>query len=106
MLLAAPEIGGGIVRRGGLSFGERQLMAGERLTGDEIRSMPRANQVAWMDSRAIEVWPVADPSEPLERFMVHVGQGKFFVVEGRKLTDDPMSKAEAEALAKVSYNKL
>jgi hypothetical protein len=96
------DIGGAFVRRG-FNRGGNHLKAGTKLTADEVRSIPMVNRRALAVSGALDVYPVtpqtvAVPAD-LARFVIHRGAGMYDVIEGRKLTDEPIARAEAEAMA-------
>ena len=93
------EAGGAYVRRA-FDFGERHLKAGDKLTRKELESIPEANLVALVNTKVLQLWP-AGPSDVFlaERFVVSSG-GKFIVIEGRKITKNPVSKRRAQELAK------
>lgn len=96
------QAGGAYVRRA-FTFGERELTSNDTLTAQEVRSIPRANLNALINTGKIELWP-ASPAEMFvaERFAVNLGFGRWIVIEGRKLTEAPITKVEAEALAAAS----
>lgn len=93
------QAGGAYVRRA-FTFGERELVNGDKLTAEEVRSIPIGNLNALINTGKLELWPAA-PAEMFvgERFAVHLGFGKWIVVEGHSLTPEPVTKQEAEALA-------
>src|SRR5260221_3410541 len=94
------DIGGGRVRRG-FRNGETYLPPGTLLTAEQIMAFPYANRSALID-RFIEVWPAQATMQkhpgPTRVMMVHMGGGKFNVIEGWVLTESPLEKAEAEDL--------
>lgn len=100
------DIGGGRVRRG-FRAGEKYLPPGTMLTAEQIMAFPYANRSALID-RFIEVWPEeaskkAPPPKhegPTRVMMVHMGGGKFNVIEGWVLNEHPIEKHEAEDLVK------
>jgi len=94
------EIGGAVVRRV-FSSGGKQLTPGTRLTGDEVRKIPKANRNALVGKHFMELFPAGDVSAPTggERFVVSMGFGKFVVIEGRKMTAEPLDREQAYALA-------
>lgn len=95
------QAGGAYVRRRFI-FGERDMIAGDQLTAEEVVSIPRANLMALINTGKIELWPGApDGAQTFvaERFACNRGFGKWDVIEGRKLNDAPLTKDEAEALA-------
>lgn len=98
-MIRSESIGGGIVRRQ-IMAGDRVINAGTALSGDEIRAF--RNHREMIRTGRIETWP-ADPRAggPAggQRFVVSIGFGKFDVIEGRKLNDAPLTKAEAAKLA-------
>lgn len=93
------QAGGAYVRRA-FTFGDRELTTRDRLTADEVRSIPLANLNALINTGKIELWPAA-PEQMFvaERFAVNRGFGKWDVIEGRKLNETSLTKIEAEALA-------
>jgi hypothetical protein len=93
------DIGGARVRRT-FTSGARQLKAGEQLTRDEVLKMNLPNRRALSDSGYLELYPRAPTAEPGERFVVGVGKDKCNVIEGRVLNDDPLTKDQAERLAR------
>ena len=111
MLLRASEIredniGGAFVKctfRRGTQF----LRAGQHMTAQEVMSINHANRAALVDKGFIAVYPAApkgaghavEETIRTERHPVHVGRGLYDVIEGRKLTVDPVSKEEAYKLA-------
>lgn len=98
-MLRREEIGGGYVERMFTRAGE-MLKRGTHLTGDELRAMSPVNLRALVENRFLNVYPAAPApaaAEPAELILVNKGFGKFDVVEGRKLNDEPMTKEDAEA---------
>jgi sigma54-dependent transcription regulator len=115
------SIGGAYVRRRIDRAGLRSLIAGDTLTGDEVRALPDANRRALLSAGIIEVWPIGDDAKlaealdciaaqareiaslrgdaPRERHLIHIGRGMYDVIEGVKLTPVPIAKDEAEELA-------
>jgi hypothetical protein len=83
-------------------MGDRYLMAGTVLTGDEVRAIRPTNRSSLIDKNFIAVWPV-DASQfagpPAVRHVVPRGFGRYDVVEGRKLNDEWLDKEAAFALA-------
>lgn len=99
MRLRAGEIGGGEVQRT-FRMGERQLHRGDRLTGDEVRSMRVANRMSLIDKGFLAVWPVATPVaiEGAEFHLIDRRFGLYDVIEGTKLNNEKLTKEGAEAL--------
>lgn len=98
------DIGGAFVRRGFTRFtadGGAWLKAGTKLTADEVRSIPMVNRRALSVSGALDIYPVGPVAqvEDFDRYVIHRGGGHYDVIAGRKLNDEPMTKADAEALA-------
>ena len=94
------QIGGAYVRRR-FTMGERDLVGGvDVLTAEELAAIPPANLTALINTGKLETFPAPPAgSAPSARFAVHLGFGKYDVIEGRKITDEPLTKEEAEALA-------
>lgn len=107
MKLPVHMVGGGQVIRP-FYDGKRQIKVGTTLTGDEIRALPAANRQALL-GRFIAVWPqssgggVASRSPDdtgTERHVVALGFGRGYrVIEGREISEKPLSREEAFALA-------
>jgi hypothetical protein len=94
-------IGGGVVRRRIGVAGGDGVLAGTRLTREQVLAMPVANRRAMISTGHISVWPLNEQVGG-ERFAVHLGFGKYDVVEGRKLNAEPLTKEQAEALAGIA----
>lgn len=95
--------GGAYVRRR-FTFGGEELRAGATLSADQLRSIPIANRRALISTGKIEIWPQAPAdgsSLPAgsETFLVHLGGGKYHVVKGVRLTEQTVSREEAEEIA-------
>jgi len=102
--LSDADIGGAFVRRGFTRFtkdGAQYLKAGTKLTADEVRSIPMVNRRALAVSGALDIYPLAaaEPAADFDRYVIHRGKGEYDVIAGRKLNSDPLTKADAEALA-------
>jgi len=105
--LSDSDIGGAFVRRGFTRFTKdapqgRYLKAGTKLTADEVRAIPMVNRRALAVSGALDIYPVAAAAEPqadFDRYVIHRGKGEYDVIAGKKLNDEPLNKADAEALA-------
>ncbi len=94
------DIGGGIVRRA-FRDGDRFRRANERLEREEIMRWPAANRNALIDKRFVEIYPLsAATPKDAKRIVLHRGGGVYDVIEGRVLNAKPLTKAEAQALAK------
>jgi hypothetical protein len=92
--------GGAYVRRP-FDFGERKLAAGDTLTRNELATIPHANLRALVNTGKLELWPEAPESMFIaQKFTVPAGRGKYHVIEGRKITVKPISKEEAQAIAR------
>lgn len=100
------QIGGGRVQRT-FTFGSRRMLAGETLTGDELRSIRTQNRNAMVEKGFILLWP-KDAGESFGqspscsvRFVRPLGFGRYDVIEGRKLNEDYLDKEAAYALAGI-----
>ena len=87
------------------SMGERKVRPGEKLTEAEVRAIPRANLNSLRDSGYLQIYPKQDVAIAAElapivttRFAIHRGCGKYDVIEGVKLNENILTKAEAEVL--------
>jgi hypothetical protein len=94
------EAGGAYVRRA-FDFGKRKLKNGDQLTRKELASIPPANLTALVNTKVLQLFP-AGPAEIFvaERYVVPAEDGKFLVIEGRRVTQNPVSKRHAQKLAK------
>ena len=97
-MIGSNAIGGGFVR---ISFtdGTERLKPGTPLTAEKIKSWH--NHQRLISNDMIAVYPPSGPSAdlPKERHIISRGYGHYDVIEGRKLNDKVLTKAEAEALA-------
>lgn len=95
--------GGAWVRRR-FMFGDVEKIAGETLSREEVASIPRANLNALVNTGKLELWPMSpeeiDLSQYKSRFLVHRGNGRYDVIEGRLLTEAPLPREQATALQK------
>jgi hypothetical protein len=96
------QIGGAIVRRT-FSSGGTRLTSGTKLSAEQVLAFATANRNALVDKRFIDLFPksggIDSVSESAERFVVSAGFGRFHVIEGRKLNDEPLDREQAYALA-------
>lgn len=99
LLTADPRDAGGAYVRRAFDLGERKLVAGNKLTKDEVASIPSANLNALVNTGMLQLWPSA-PTDVFiaERFLIPAKGGKFEVIEGRKLTKGPVTKQYAQRL--------
>lgn len=95
------DIGGALVRRYIRRGDLPPLLAGTRLTREEVLAFPPRNRMALVQSERITLFPSGDgaSAEPSERHIAHVGGGRFNVIAGHKINDEPLSRAEADELA-------
>lgn len=98
MDIADQDIGGARVRRT-FTCGDERLLAGHMLSGDEVRNIAVANRRALTSAGFIEIFPRGPVETVGERHIVHLGSGRYDVIEGKKLNDAPLSKDDAEELA-------
>lgn len=98
------DIGGALVRRR-IHRGEMPaLMAGERLSREQVLSMPVANRRALVATERLWLLPRSGAVEAAgdlraTKHIVQVGKNQFDVIDGVKLNDEPLSKEAAEELA-------
>lgn len=112
------DIGGGVVGHP-FRMGEKYMLRGTALTRDEILAIPASNRRALVERGSIRVWPMGAPERPAEvmhpppaksadapapsaetqKHLMHIGAGKYHVIEGRRLNEEPLAKEEALALA-------
>ncbi len=91
-------------------MGEKWLRSGTQLTHDQLAKMGTANRNSLIDKnyiycvpksmmgKTISV-PISMPTDRQERHIVSRGFGRFDVIEGRKLNDEPLGKEAATVLA-------
>ena len=101
--LPPDQLGGARVFRPTMLFGQ-VYQRNEVISAEVLRKVPRQNLRALIDQRFIVAWPVAASSVPVatdgEVFVFNrPGTSKFDVVVGQRLNAEPLSKADAEALA-------
>ena len=100
--IKADEVGGAVVRRV-FKTGGRQITPGTVLSREEVLAFPVINRRALADKRYIDLFP-RNPENPrgaeekAERFVISAGFGRFFVIEGKKLNDEAITREEAYAL--------
>ena len=99
------DMGGGRVLRT-FRMGEEQLMRGRELTGEQVRSMRHANRTSLIEKGFLMVWPkhtgaAADAPVGHVRFIKPLGFGKYDVVEGRKVNEEPLDREAAHQLAGI-----
>ena len=102
MLIDDLDVGGGVVSRR-FTLGGEVLLAGTELTREQLLAMPRSNRRALIENRFLRVWP-ASVGAGGQRFAIHRGGGAYDVIEGRLLNTEPLTKAQAEALAAPKPN--
>jgi hypothetical protein len=92
------QAGGAYVRRR-FTMGNRDLINGDILSAADLAVIRPANLTALINTGKLETFP-AGPTAAGDsgRFAVHLGFGKYDVIEGHKITDEPVTKEEAEAL--------
>ena len=98
------EIGGGVVAIPFVLADGTRLARGTRLSADAIKAL--GNHHTLIRHEYIKVYPPHGETASIAetRHVVHVGGGAFDVIAGRKLNDRPLSKDEAQALAKAGAN--
>jgi len=100
--LKMDEVGGAVVRRV-FSTGGKQLTPGTILSREQVLAFPPLNRRALAEKRYIDLFPV-NPTNPTgaqgnaERFVISAGFGRFFVIEGKKLNEEAITREEAYAL--------
>lgn len=104
------DIGGGVVKFG-FRVGAQFVRSGTKLTAEQIAKFSPTNRQALIDKGMLAVWPKSanEPSptqsassdHPAPRHIVHTGRGQYDVIEGHKLNDGPLKKADAQTLAGV-----
>lgn len=98
------DIGGAVVRRRIERGGRSPLLAGARLSRDDVLSMPVANRRSLVATERLWLLPqgaavAATSDQRATKHIVQVGKNQFEVIHGVKLTDQPLSKEAAEELA-------
>lgn len=99
--IADQDIGGARVRRT-FTRGDHRYKMGDMLTRDDVLNIAVANRRALSDSNFIEIYPraAAAPLPNMQRFVIGTGDGRFNVIEGYKINEKPLSKDEAQKLAR------
>jgi hypothetical protein len=92
------DIGGAVVRRRVDRGGMPPLLAGARLTREEVLAMPTANRRSLVATERLWLLPLAADGVSA-RHIVQVGKGQYDVIQGVKLNDGPLSKDAAEEIA-------
>lgn len=92
--------GGAYVRRR-FTFGSRDMLAGDRLTAGEVASIPIANLQSLINLNLIELYP-APPTTGGDCFLMPADDAgkRFHVIQGRQVTDEPLSRSAAQAKMK------
>lgn len=98
------DIGGAVVRRRIERGGRPPLLAGARLSRDDVLSMPVANRRSLVATERLWLLPRSGASNAADdvratSHVVQVGKNQFDVIQGVKLNDAPLSKEAAEELA-------
>lgn len=95
MILRDENIGGAVVLRA-FNMGTERVAPGTNLTREQVVGI--RNRQSLYDNGQLGIYP-PNPAEPVGELMIYSrGFGKFDVIRGFKLNDEPMSKEEAEAL--------
>lgn len=95
---------GGAYVRARFTMGQNELTPmSPPLTREQVLSIPRASREALVNTGKLDLFPAAPAqmtsSNPnARRFAVHMGMGRFDVIEGVKLNAEPLSRAAAEAM--------
>lgn len=101
--LRVADMGGAVICRA-FKFGESYVQRGmPDITREQLQRMPAANLNALIDKGFLSPYPMRPAgersTEGMDRHVVSLGFGRFDVVEGKKLNDEPLSKEAAHALA-------
>jgi hypothetical protein len=82
------------------TFGNAKLKGGDKLTAEELASIPRPTFGRLVNTGKIQLWPAA-PLNVRRRAVRRSLRsfGKFLVIEGRQLTKKPVTKEDAQKLA-------
>lgn len=101
------QIGGGKVERQ-FRMGEKLLPRGTVLSREEVMSIRTSNRSSLIDRGHLSVWPIEavamqkiqqHSSEPQERHVISSGFGRYNVIEGRRLNEQPLDRESAYLLA-------
>lgn len=89
-------VGGAEVKRGFTRGGE-YVKPGATLTRRDLLAMPRPNLQALVDTGKLQLFPPTPGllGEPGELHLINRGFGRYDVIEGRILTDEPFQSKEA-----------
>ena len=92
------EIGGAYVRRK-FTGPDGDIKAGTVLSRDDVLTkIKHANRRALIDAAYLEVWPKPPIESVGDKFMVHIGGGRYDVYSN-KINNEPLTREEAEDLA-------
>jgi hypothetical protein len=95
-LVDPKNIGGAYVRRTFTRGGQR-VMRGDKLTREDVLSIPAANRQALIEKHFIDIYPPPPDSVGGERFIVRTNGKTFDVIEGRKIAEG-LTREAADAV--------
>jgi hypothetical protein len=106
--IADKDLGGARVR---LTFqtilkdgSTRRFKANDQLSAEDVLAWPMANRRALTSAGYIEIYPRQAAGRQAiqkgDRFIVQARKDQYNVIEGRRINDQPLSREEAEELAK------
>jgi len=106
--IADKDLGGARVR---LTFqtiqkngSTRRFKPNEQLSAEDVLAWPMANRRALVSAGYIEIYPRQfvgrQAIQKGDRFIVQARKDQYNVIEGRRINDQPLSREDAEELAK------
>jgi len=98
MIIKEKDIGGASVRKV-FSMRQEMVMPGTDLSRETLLAMTVNNRQSLIDNGYIVIYPPHPIQGNGEVFVYSRGFGKFDVLEGHKVNEEPLTKEEAEALA-------
>jgi len=98
------DVGGAVVRRR-INGGPEGLpmMPGDILSAEYVMGLSEGMRRVLVDQKTIEVFYLRQGTSDAggiggERHLLHLGGGRYHVVQGHLLTDEPVSRADAEKI--------
>ena len=98
MTLRGNEQAAGAIVRRAFRSGDTVVPPNTILSAAELAAMPISNRRCLASAGNIDVFPIVFDDAGHDLFLMHIGHGRFDVIEGRRLNVEPLTKDEARAL--------